>query len=135
MLFSFLLLTDVACGSSAPRTRRNDREDDYDEDEENSFPGKIQLVPIVQRDTKNRPEVAQKVRDIIKQMPANETDRIGKMLNSSYEKMQRDANEGDSAIRQKIHQNPITNESRLESPMLSIVASIVASALVFLSIL
>ncbi|CAM2281207.1 neuronal small secreted protein [Caenorhabditis elegans] len=59
-------------------------------------------MPIVQRDTKHK-GVSETVQEIIRELPNDEQyERIGRMLNNSYDAVNKEVAEGKTAIQQKM---------------------------------
>ncbi|CAI2357939.1 unnamed protein product [Caenorhabditis sp. 36 PRJEB53466] len=100
IFISFLLV--FSAHAAVPDKRQNLDKDEYEDVPDKPFPGRIEIMPIVQRDTKHK-DVSETVQEIIRELPNDEQyERIGKMLNNSYDAMNREAAEGKTAIRQKM---------------------------------
>uniref|UniRef100_A0A8R1HPC3 Uncharacterized protein n=1 Tax=Caenorhabditis japonica TaxID=281687 RepID=A0A8R1HPC3_CAEJA len=79
----------------------NSDRDEYEDVPDTPFSGKVQIMPIVQRDTKHK-DVSVTVEEIIRELPNDEQyERIGKMLNNSYDAITREVAEGKNAYQQK----------------------------------
>uniref|UniRef100_A0A1I7TRH3 Uncharacterized protein n=1 Tax=Caenorhabditis tropicalis TaxID=1561998 RepID=A0A1I7TRH3_9PELO len=100
MLLFFIAL--IVTTNALPDKRQILDKDEYEDVPDQPFPGKIEIMPIVQRDTKHR-GVSETVQEIIRELPNDEQyARIGKMLNNSYDALNKEVAEGKTAIRQKM---------------------------------
>ncbi|CAO4386678.1 unnamed protein product [Caenorhabditis nigoni] len=114
-----------------PDKRQNSDKDDYEDVPDQPFPGKIEIMPIVQRDTKHR-GVSETVQEIIRELPNDEQyERIGKMLNNSYDAVSKEMATGQTAIRQKM----VMAEDRSDRTNYGIGRSTVISGLFSLMVL
>ncbi|EGT32213.1 hypothetical protein CAEBREN_11113 [Caenorhabditis brenneri] len=101
-LLFFIAVIFTTATNAHPDKRQNLEKDEYEDVPDQPFPGKIEIMPIVQRDTKHR-GVSETVQEIIRELPNDEQyERIGKMLNNSYDALSREEAEGKTAIRQKM---------------------------------
>ncbi|EFP09677.1 hypothetical protein CRE_21900 [Caenorhabditis remanei] len=101
-LLLFIAVIFTTATNALPDKRQSLDRDEYEDVPDQPFPGKIEIMPIVQRDTKHR-GVSEAVQEIIRELPNDEQyERIGKMLNNSYDALNKDVAEGKTAIRQKM---------------------------------
>ncbi|CCD69418.1 neuronal small secreted protein [Caenorhabditis elegans] len=98
----FIAVIFTTASDAHPGKRQYSEKDEYEDVPDQPFPGKVQIMPIVQRDTKHK-GVSETVQEIIRELPNDEQyERIGRMLNNSYDAVNKEVAEGKTAIQQKM---------------------------------